>query len=1108
MNERDIFLAAIEIANADERLAYLDRVCHGNAKLRAEIDELLKNHAEASQFLESPAVAADSAVDQTIQTGASDNGSGAENASDEVQFRKYLESATRPGWLGRMAHYEIEEILGRGAFGIVAKAFDEKLHRVVAIKLMSPELASTSPPRKRFLREARTAAAVTHENIVAIHAVEEEPIPYLVMEYIPGLTLQQHMDGNGPLDVTEVLRIGQQVASGLAAAHAANLIHRDIKPSNIMLSDGPNARVKISDFGLARAVDDASMTKSGMIAGTPMYMAPEQARGETLDHRADLFSLGSVLYQMVGGRPPFRATNTVAVLKRVCEDTPRSLGDVLPGTPDWLEAIIFRLLEKERSARFQSAKEVDDLLTRCQRELEHNGQVTCVEGCSNKAQTEFAGPTTSTHSRAKKNPVGWLIGAVIAVAAVIGVMLMNDGAGTTLPDLKDSPGTATSVSPPESSLSDAELGTWGAWDFGSWGDALEPAEALKQLTREDISPSALAVAGNGDPANVPATLVAVFGNEHPVHANGISAITYSPDGRWLVTGGNDFRILVREPASGQVIRVLTGHEAVIERVAFSPDSKTLVSGSRDGVIRLWPLEDEAAQPVKLTTLSSDMHLAVSPDGRFLAAGGGEGPVNLWRWSRWDSSIQISAIDSGSLSAIAFSPDGSTLACAWNQVNPPQRIHLFSTADGTPQQTLQGHTSAVYSLVFSPDSKHLASSGKNDLTRLWDLDAGDSVEVGEPGRIQFSPDGNTIVTLTRFGFFTHDVPAQKTKREHMFPFWNSGIQAFSPDGDTLAVGDGVGDIRFYETKGWTPLDRTLEEGHSSTVFAIGIHPDGDRLYSVGADRTIRQWNVQQSTNGQVVQHLTYQSSLLAIDPQGGGFATGSKFACWKDMGKNYGVTERFVEPIDLVSLAYSTDGRTIAGIGQWDSTVYLFDSQYGKELHRFTQLKHSGYKLAFDDGCLAAGGKNGEVLLWRTSDGTELESWTTSPLSCIAIRPHSDDVVTGHDDGVIRYWIRTSGQPKVVREYHTHQRLFGLRFTPDGTLLLSTSRDNGMLQIRAADQKHEKPLAVIPVVPGKIIPGSQPVVFDVDRSGQFIFASGPTSSIYIHRISRDLWNNGP
>lgn len=434
MNERDIFLAAIEIANTDERLAYLDRACNGNAELRAEIEQLLKNHAEASQFLESPAVATGSAVDQTIQTGASDNGFRAKNDSDEVRFGKYLESATRPGWLGRLAHYEIEEILGRGAFGIVAKAFDEKLHRVVAVKLMCPELASTSPPRKRFLREARTAAAVAHENIVAIYAVEEEPIPYLVMEYITGLTLQQHLDRHGPLEVLEVLRIGTQVAAGLAAAHAANLIHRDIKPSNILLTEGPNARVKISDFGLARAVDDASMTQSGMIAGTPMYMAPEQARGETLDHRADLFSLGSVLYQMVGGRPPFRATNTVAVLKRVCEDMPRPLRDVQPGTPDWLEALIFKLLEKNRDDRIQSAPEVAALLTRCRRELKQKGQVTSVEERSQTAETLIQKKIESTRTLRKSNPLGWLFGAIIAIAFVIGFVLMDGERETYVPD--------------------------------------------------------------------------------------------------------------------------------------------------------------------------------------------------------------------------------------------------------------------------------------------------------------------------------------------------------------------------------------------------------------------------------------------------------------------------------------------------------------------------------------------------------------------------------------------------------------------------------------------------------------------------------------------------
>ncbi|MCA9020934.1 MAG: protein kinase, partial [Planctomycetaceae bacterium] len=465
MNEQDIFLAAIEITDPTQRDTYLKQTCGDDAILRDQIEKLLQAYEKTSQFLETPAAATDSSVHQTILTDSS--GAVDEEVAGrpgEEEFRKFLEPSSRPGWLGRLAHYEIEEVLGRGAFGIVAKAFDSKLHRVVAIKLMSPELATTSPPRKRFLREARTAAAVTHENIVAIYAVEEEPIPYLVMEYVSGKTLQQQMDEQGPLEIPEVLRIGRQVAAGLAAAHSVNLIHRFIKPSNILLSEGPNERAKISDFGLARAVDDASMTSSGLIAGTPMYMAPEQARGETLDHRADLFSLGSVLYQMTSGRPPFRAANTVAVLKRVCEDVPRSLVDVLPGIPDWLELIILRLLEKDREDRYQTAQEVADLLARCQSELENNGKVICVDGNSGTAKTQEFPAQKSLDSGAKQKRFGWLTGGVIAGVAVLAVMMIGLGPApwfATTDDGRPAQPPSDEVSPNRhTTLTERELSEW------------------------------------------------------------------------------------------------------------------------------------------------------------------------------------------------------------------------------------------------------------------------------------------------------------------------------------------------------------------------------------------------------------------------------------------------------------------------------------------------------------------------------------------------------------------------------------------------------------------------------------------------------------------------
>jgi serine/threonine-protein kinase len=164
--------------------------------------------------------------------------------------------------------------------------------------------------------------------------------------------------------VVDVLRIGQQVADGLSAAHAQGLVHRDIKPGNILLERNVE-RVLLTDFGLARAADDASLTQSGVIAGTPQYMSPEQARGEVVDARTDLFSLGTVLYTLLSGHSPFRAETAMGVLRRVCEDTPRPLMEANPNVPAWLDAFIAKLHSKRPADRFESASQVSDLLTRC-----------------------------------------------------------------------------------------------------------------------------------------------------------------------------------------------------------------------------------------------------------------------------------------------------------------------------------------------------------------------------------------------------------------------------------------------------------------------------------------------------------------------------------------------------------------------------------------------------------------------------------------------------------------------------------------------------------------------------------------------------------------------
>jgi serine/threonine protein kinase/formylglycine-generating enzyme required for sulfatase activity len=378
MSDETIFAAALELPAAD-RTAYLATACGSDAARRQRVEGLLTASDRAGAFMARPAVEEgtelvdpSSTPNDVTVTRAGPDQPAADDAKVPLGF---LQPATRPDSLGRIGHYEVLQVLGQGGFGIVFRAFDDVLQRVVAVKVLAPQLAATSPARKRFLREARSSAQVRHENVVQVYEVGETPLPYIAMEFIPGETLQQRLNRIGPVEPAEVVRVGRQVAEGLAAAHATDLIHRDIKPGNVLLESGPQQRAKITDFGLARAADDASISQSGIIAGTPMYMAPEQALGHKLDQRADLFSLGSVLYQMAAGRAPFRANGTVAVLKRVAEDTPRDIREVIPETPSWLCSIIAKLHAKNPNDRYQSAREVAEVLADCEAQLKANAKL-------------------------------------------------------------------------------------------------------------------------------------------------------------------------------------------------------------------------------------------------------------------------------------------------------------------------------------------------------------------------------------------------------------------------------------------------------------------------------------------------------------------------------------------------------------------------------------------------------------------------------------------------------------------------------------------------------------------------------------------------------------
>ena len=358
---------------ADEHLSELELHLEGCRTCR---ERLADESADAEWWTDAKTFLTDDDMDEhSISDLTSPSDLRLDRSVSERYVLESLAPSDDPRMLGRLAGYEIAGVIGAGGMGVVLKGFDGALNRYVAIKVLAPHLAESAAARRRFAREAQAAAAVVHENIIAIHGVSEaNGLPYLVMPYERSASLQKRLNEVGVLGLTEILRIATQTASGLAAAHQQGLVHRDIKPANLLLADGVE-RVAITDFGLARAVDDASLTRTGIIAGTPQYMSPEQAAGEPIDFRSDLFSLGSVIYAMGTGRPPFRADSSLGVLRKIAETQPKPICEINPEIPSWLDRIVKRLHEKSPDNRFQTADEVSELLEDC---LAHLQQPTAV----------------------------------------------------------------------------------------------------------------------------------------------------------------------------------------------------------------------------------------------------------------------------------------------------------------------------------------------------------------------------------------------------------------------------------------------------------------------------------------------------------------------------------------------------------------------------------------------------------------------------------------------------------------------------------------------------------------------------------------------------------
>jgi serine/threonine protein kinase/tetratricopeptide (TPR) repeat protein len=348
-----------------ERREFLDRNCSGDENLRCEVESLLAFNSRAQRFLERPALEAAAAALAKEEPPRQESDRG-----------KSLEGQT-------FSHYHVLRELGSGGMGVVYEAVDVRLRRRVALKFLPEDLASDSTALQRFEREARAASSLNHPSICTIYEVEEfDRQPVIVMELLEGKTLKERI-GDGPVCNQELLEFGIQLSDALAAAHARGIIHRDLKPGNIF--DVGNTRAKILDFGLAKVLpvgteelQEVSLTQQGAIPGTTPYMSPEQARGDEVDTRTDLFSLGVVLFELATGQRPFARKNRILTIDAILNSRPPVPSTLNPALPAEFDGIIGKALEKDRERRYQHASELRNDLQQLKR-VTDSGRITDVE---------------------------------------------------------------------------------------------------------------------------------------------------------------------------------------------------------------------------------------------------------------------------------------------------------------------------------------------------------------------------------------------------------------------------------------------------------------------------------------------------------------------------------------------------------------------------------------------------------------------------------------------------------------------------------------------------------------------------------------------------------
>jgi eukaryotic-like serine/threonine-protein kinase len=972
--------------------------------------ERLERHLACMQLLREafPAPAGANRVATDGQTIADDPFAHGVATADSRQNPAPAGAISSDSIPGRLGRFEIRGRLGKGAFGVVFKAYDPRLCREVALKVPRAEVLIDADFRKRFVREARAAAGLQHPHIVTVYeAGEIGPVCYIASAYCDGCSLAEWLkQQTQPVDAAAAAELVATLADAMEHAHSRGVIHRDLKPANVLLrardgecgvakaesagAPGSSFRAQrpsmpapmITDFGLARfsAETDIVQTQSGAILGTPGYMAPEQALGRTREvgALADVYGLGAILYELLTGRPPFRGESVLDTLEQIRTREPVPPRRLRPGLPRDLETVCLKCLEKEPRKRYGSARALAEELRRFQ--------------AGEPVHARPAGPIRRSAKWIRRRPaVAILLASLITVTVggFVGVIWKWRDAESALAGLRrnlyfnnvslaERALDANNLLRAERLLEECppELRRW------EWHYLRRKCYVDEQVLRG--------------------------------HEGAILCMAVSPRGEILGSGGRDCSIRLWQTASGRQVRVLEGPGSPIHSLAFSPDGRLLAAGDAECAVRVW---DVATGNELWNATGASVALAFSPDGSLLAgAGEREGAVHIWDASSGQPLRNLIGHKTV-VHGLAFHPDNRRLVTAsWDKT-----LRIWDAGTGEHLQTLEGHTRAVFAVRYTPDGNRLvsASGDEADCGRgeifVWDCKTGvPTLELrGHTAKvtcIAITPDGSRVASASRD--MTVKLWDLETGREvlslHGFTNFAESV-AFCADSRRMVVGGWDQLVHIYDAAPYVtreiPKPSLTRSGWGSVTFS----PDGRRLAAGGPDYSVREWDC---ATGELVHDMT---------------------------GHTWYVT----------GIAYNRDGSRLASCG-WDRTPRLWDAESGREMLKLPELGVWTSNITFDSHGrqLATVCGDGNIQIWDASTGRLVQTLVGDRpqfIYSVAISPDDTLIAQACDDGTVAMWELPSGRRS--RTLHAHRdRVTCVAFTPDGKYFATMSSLDGTAKL--------------------------------------------------------------